>query len=185
MSVNKATLQGAFDIVELLQANGISAIIAGGAARDIFFGVAPKDVDVICAGVEHEKVSDVLTAANVNFKKFPKYHTGSDSDRLAGVWKLVDCDIDVILYDTESVSEAIDKFDYNLNQFAVVGTHRGIDGAYVRFVGEHHWSKLVRLREDARGPRAAKMEEKWFDLAWRRATCEASEAPVGGSDGIY
>lgn len=185
MSVNRSTLQGAFDIVELLHKNGISAIIAGGAARDIFFGVAPKDVDVICAGADHEKVTAVLEGARLNFKKFPKYHTGSDSDRLAGVWKIDGCDIDVILYDTHCVAEAIQKFDYNLNQFAIVGIQRGIDAAYVRYMGDEHWSKLVRLRDDARGPRAAKMEEKWFDLAWRRATGETLEAPVGGPDGLY
>lgn len=185
MSVNRAMLQGAFDIVELLHKEGVSAIIAGGAARDIFFGVAPKDVDIICAGVDHYRITDILLKANLSFKQFPKYHTGSDSDRLAGVWKIEESNIDIILYDTECVSEAIGKFDYNLNQFAVVGVHRGIDGAYVRFMGDQHWSQLVRLRDDARGPRAAKMEEKWFDLAWRRATGETSEAPVGGPDGLY
>lgn len=185
MSVNRAMLQAAFDIVELLHKEGISAIIAGGAARDIFFGVAPKDFDVICAGVDHYRITDVLLKANLNFKQFPKYHTGSDSDRLAGVWKIEECNIDIILYDTECVSEALDKFDYNLNQFAIVGAHRGIDGAYVRFMGEHHWSTLVRLRDDARGPRAAKMEEKFFDLAWRRATGELDQAPVGGPDGLF
>jgi len=185
MSVNRAMLQGAFDIVELLHKEGVSAIIAGGAARDIFFGVVPKDVDVICAGVDHYRITDVLLKANLNFKQFPKYHTGSDSDRLAGVWKLEEANIDIILYDTECVSEAIGKFDYNLNQFAIVGTHRGIESAYVRFMGDQHWSTLVRLRDDARGPRAAKMEEKWFDLQWRRATGETSEAPVGGPDGLY
>lgn len=185
MSVNRETLQGAFDIVQLLHKHGISAIIAGGAARDIFFGVAPKDVDVICAGAGHEKITEVLEGASLDFKKFPKYHTGSDSDRLAGVWKIEGCDIDVILYDTDCVSEAIQKFDYNLNQFAIVGIHRGIEAAYVRFMGDEHWSNLVRLREDARGQRAAKMEEKWFDLAWRRATGESLEAPVGGPDGLY
>lgn len=185
MSVNRAMLQGAFDIVELLHKEGVPAIIAGGAARDIFFGVAPKDVDIICAGVDHYRITDILLKANLNFKQFPKYHTGSDSDRLAGVWKVEESNIDIILYDTECVSEAIGKFDYNLNQFAVVGVHRGIDGAYVRFMGDQHWSQLVRLRDDARGPRAAKMEDKWFDLAWRRATGESSEAPVGGPDGLY
>ena len=43
MSVNRATMQGAFDLCELFQKEGVPSIIAGGAARDIYFGVTPKD----------------------------------------------------------------------------------------------------------------------------------------------
>lgn len=170
--MNRSTLQGGLDLVEHLIDHGIGAIIAGGCARDLFFGVAPKDIDIICAGCTPDDIDRALAATPYTVEKFPKYHTGSDSDRLQGVWKLEGVNIDVILYETDTVSEAIDKFDYNLNQFAVIGIQHGIEGAYVRFVGEHHWSKLVRLRDDARGPRAAKMEQKWLDLTWRRATGE-------------
>lgn len=170
--MNRTLLQGGFDLVEHLIDQGVGAIIAGGCARDLFFGVEPKDIDIICAGVDPETVSKALDAGGFNYLQFPKYHTGSDSDRLQGVWKLEGSNIDVILYETESVSEAIEKFDYNLNQFCIAGIQRGIEGAYVRFVGVEHWSKLVLLREDARGTRAAKMEQKWLDLVWRRATGE-------------
>lgn len=165
--MNRSLLQGGFDLVDHLIGHGIGAIIAGGCARDLFFGVVPKDIDIICAGTDPETVSRALDAGGYIYEKFPKYHTGSDSDRLQGVWKLESCGIDVILYETECVSEAIEKFDYNLNQFAIVGAQRGIDGATIRFMGEHYWGKLVRLREDARGSRAEKMEAKWLDLIAR------------------
>jgi hypothetical protein len=171
--MNRSLLQGGFDLTEHLIESGIGAIIAGGCARDLFFGVDPKDIDIICAGSTPEAVSMALDAGGYSYKTFPKYHTGSDSDRLQGVWKIEGSEIDVILYEVECVSEAIAKFDYNLNQFAIVGIQRGIEGAYVRFMGDVHWSKLTRLREDARGTRAAKMEAKWFDLAHRRATGES------------
>lgn len=166
--MNRTLLQGGFDLVEHLMEHGIGAIIAGGCARDLFFGVVPKDIDIICAGTDPETVSKALDAGGYVYEKFPKYHTGSDSDRLQGVWKLESCGIDVILYETDDVHEAIGKFDYNLNQMAIVGIQRGIDGATVRFLGEHDWSNLVRLREDARGSRAEKMEAKWLDLIGRR-----------------
>jgi hypothetical protein len=175
--MNRSLLQGGFDLCEHLIEQGIGAIIAGGCARDSFFGVEPKDIDIICAGVDPETVSRALDAGGYSYMKFPKYHTGSDSDRLQGVWKIEGCDIDVILYETECVYEAITKFDFNLNQFCIVGIQRGIEGANIRFVGEHHWTNLVRLREDARGGRQEKMEEKWKDLTWRRDS-SSMEVPV-------
>ncbi|QXV72568.1 nucleotidyltransferase [Pseudomonas phage QAC] len=167
--MNRSLLQGGFDLVEHLMEHGIGAIIAGGCARDLFFGVEPKDIDIICAGSDPETVSRALDEGGLQYHKFPKYHTGSDSDRLQGVWKIEGSNIDVILYETDDVHEAIGKFDYNLNQFAIVGIPRGISGATVRFLGKQPWDNLVRLREDARGDRAEKMEAKWLDLAHRRA----------------
>lgn len=166
--MNRSLLQGGFDLVEHLIGHGIGAIIAGGCARDCFFGVVPKDIDIICAGTDPETVSKALDEGGFSYEKFPKYHTGSDSDRLQGVWKIEGSNIDVILYETDCVSEAIQKFDYNLNQMAIVGAQRGIEGATIRYMGATHWSNLVRLREDARGSRAEKMEAKWLDLAHRR-----------------
>lgn len=175
--MNRSLLQGAFDLTEGLIEHGIGALIAGGCARDLYFGVIPKDIDIICAGSDPATVASALDAMNLTYQSFPKYHTGSDSDRLQGVWKIAGSEIDVILYDVECVSEAIQKFDYNLNQFAITGVQRGIEGAQIRFMGAHHWDKLVRLREDARGPRAAKMEAKWLDLTYRRPLgfCEVVE----------
>ncbi|QNJ57457.1 tRNA nucleotidyltransferase [Pseudomonas phage Waldo5] len=45
-----------------------------------------------------------------------------------------------------------------------LGIQRGIEGATIRFLGKSHWTNLVRLREDARGSRAEKMEAKWLAL---------------------
>lgn len=173
--MNRSLLQGGFDLCEFLMERGIGAIIAGGCARDCFFGVEPKDIDIICAGSTPETVSRALDEGGYSYEKFPKYHTGSDSDRLQGVWKIEGSNIDVILYETDCVFEAIQKFDYNLNQFCIVGIQRGIEGAKIRFVGEHHWSNLVRLREDARGSRAEKMEAKWLDLIHKAPNVDERE----------
>ena len=81
----------------------------------------------------------------------------------------------MILYETDCVFEAIQKFDYNLNQFCIVGIQRGIEGANIRFIGEHHWSNLVRLREDARGSRAEKMEAKWLALIHKAPNVDERE----------
>lgn len=162
--MNRTLLQGGFDLCEHLIGHGIGAIIAGGCARDLFFGVVPKDIDIICAGTDPETVSRALDEGGFKYHKFPKYHTGSDSDRLQGVWKIEGSEIDVILYEVECVTEAIAKFDYNLNQFYIAGMQRGIEGSTIRFMGQQSWRNLVRLREDARGDRAEKMETKWLAL---------------------
>lgn len=180
--MNRSVLQGGFDLCEFLMERGIGAIIAGGCARDGFFGVTPKDIDIICAGSDPETITRTLEEAGLSFEKFPKYHTGSDSDRLQGVWKIEGSQIDVILYETDCVFEAIDKFDFNLNQFYFSGIQRGIGGATIRYAGKEHWSKLVQLRDDARGSRSEKMQAKWMELAWRRKheTIEVSASEAFG-----
>ncbi|WP_426101452.1 hypothetical protein [Pseudomonas sp. PSPC3-3] len=184
MSVNRATMQGAFDLCELFQMGGVPSIIAGGAARDIYFGVTPKDIDVIICGISMETASEILAWAGIASTPFHIYN-GAASDRLVGGFKLVGTDIDVCLYDCTDVSEAIDAFDFNLNQFVISGIHHGIDGAHVRFVGDIHWSTLAAVRKDFTPARHDKMQDKWRDLSWRRATGETVEVPVGGPDGSF
>jgi hypothetical protein len=184
MSVTRATMQGAFDIVELFQKEGVPSIIAGGCARDIYFGVKPKDIDVIVAGISMEKASEILAEAGIVSVGFHIYN-GAASDRLLGGYKLVGTDVDVCVYECDSVSEAVNAFDFNLNQFVISGVQHGIDGAHVRFVGSKHWSKLEPVRKDYTKDRHDKMQVKWLDLVWRRATGEAIEVPVGGPDGSF
>lgn len=185
--INRAVLQQAFDILEYLQSRGIRAIIAGGCARDIFFGVVPKDVDIIVAGAEMPDIKELLDEANVANVGFHLYRGEVTSDRIIGGYKLVGADIDVVLYRCDDVDQAIDSFDFNLNQFAIVGSYRGIDEAMVRFVGDEHWGKLVAVREDASPERRGRMMDKYLDLIPRRATAEVllSEAPVGGLHGPF
>ncbi|KPA96916.1 hypothetical protein [Pseudomonas asplenii] len=184
MSVTRATVQGAFDIVELFQKEGVPAIIAGGAARDIFFGVRPKDIDVIVADISMAKAAEILERAGISSVSFHIYN-GAATDRLLGGYKLVGTNIDICVYDCDDVSEAVGAFDFNLNQFVISGIHHGIDGAHVRFVGDRHWSTLVPVRKDYTKERHDKMQVKWLDLTYRRATGESVEVPVGGPDGAF
>lgn len=184
--INRASLQAAFDLLDLLKSKGYEAIIAGGCARDIFFGVKPKDIDIILVNTDMGEVEETLREANVAAVGFHMYRGEVTSDRIMGGFKLVGVDIDVVIYRCYSISEAIEAFDFNLNQFAIVDTRHGIDGAYVRFVGQHHWGQLVAVREDTTADRRGRMIDKYIDLVPRRATGElVNEAPVGGSDGLF
>lgn len=164
---NRSTLQGAVDLMEFLQAAGVRCVIAGGAPRDLFFGVTPKDVDIVVAGSDMETVSKLLSKAGADFIPFHLYHDGLTSDRISGGFKLVGGDIDVVVYDVLNTSEAIEAFDFNLNQFVLSETQRGLDEAVIRFIGEDHWTNLVPVRKDFSEARHGRMQEKWLDLVWR------------------
>lgn len=184
--ITRASLQAAFDLLELLQSRGIQCIIAGGCARDIFFGVKPKDIDILVVNASTAEVDHILSRAGISSRLY-NFYGESTSDRIVACWKLSTVDIDVVLYDCRDVTEAIDALDFNLNQFAIVGTQHGIDGAHVRFLGEHHWGKLVSVRNDFSPERHQKMLMKYLDLVPRRATGGflPNEVPVGGLDGSF
>ena len=158
--VNENDMKRARRLLALLRAEDIDCIIAGGFARDKFFGAPPKDIDIICAGVSHEVIATLFEETATQTRSYPKYN-GPESDRLAGVWKILDTNIDVILYEVPTALEAVSKFDYNLNQFVYdEDTEESI------YVGYNHWSRLDRLRNDTRGSREEKMQQKFKDLVW-------------------
>lgn len=156
--VNENDMKRVRRLLALLRAEGIDCIIAGGFARDTFFEATPKDIDIICAGVTHEVIATLFEETATQTRSYPKYN-GPESDRLAGVWKILDTNIDVILYEVPTALEAVAKFDYNLNQFVY-----DEETEHARYVGEGTWGKLIRLRDDARGSRQEKMEQKFRDL---------------------
>ena len=156
--VNEQDMKRVRRLLALLRAEGIDCLIAGGFARDTFFEADPKDIDIICAGVPHEVIATLFEETGTLTRSYPKYN-GPESDRLAGVWKILDTNIDVILYEVPTALEAVGKFDYNLNQFVYNENTETSD-----YVGDGTWKRLVRLRDDARGSRQEKMEQKFRDL---------------------
>lgn len=169
--VNENDMKRVRRLLALLRAEGIDCIIAGGFARDTFFEATPKDIDIICAGVPHEVIATLFEETATQTRSYPKYN-GPESDRLAGVWKILDTNIDVILYEVPTALEAVEKFDYNLNQFVY-----DEDTEECRYVGHNHWSRLDRLRDDARGSREEKMQQKFKDLVWPIITADGYGDP--------
>lgn len=185
MTIKRANLQQAFDLSEALAEIGMVNIIGGGCARDIFFGLEPKDVDIVIpAGrfkVEHvsdipmqvpefsmDDVADFLRDRGVDFQKFYIYN--GVEDRIIGVFKLTGSDIDVILYDVATVEEAYQAFDFNINQFVIANVARGIDEATVRYVGDtsdNGWYRLKAIRQDFKPKREEYIREKHHALVSR------------------
>ena len=169
--VNENDMKRVRRLLALLRAEGIDCVIAGGFARDTFFEATPKDIDIICAGVSHDVIATLFEETATQTRSYPKYN-GPESDRLAGVWKILDTNIDVILYEVPTALEAVDKFDYNLNQFVY-----DEETEECRYVGYNHWSRLDRLRDDARGSREEKMQQKFKDLVWPIITADGYGDP--------
>lgn len=171
MSVTRFQVETALELAEDLRDIGFSVVIAGGFARDVYFGVEPKDIDiVVAAGSIHEDPAEahrvldhVLDNLNVPHRGFRMY-SESASDRLVGGFKCTG-NVDVVLYDTALALEAVEAFDFNLNQFILTG--RTLETAYVTFEGTEGFHELVPVREDYTPERFAKMRTKFIDLACR------------------
>lgn len=184
--ITRPVVQAAFDLMEFLQGRGFTCVIAGGFARDVFFGAPPKDIDIIIVNSSMGDITVALGETGVPFIPFHLYLDGAPSDRIVGGFKMAGGDIDVILYDVETPEQAVDAFDYNLNQFVVAGAHRGIDEATVRFVGKDNWGELKAVREDASPARQGRVIDKFLDLRPRRdPAVTPNEAPIGGTDGPF
>lgn len=160
-------------IMEAFSEAGLSAGIVGGYARDTFFGVAPKDLD-ICVAVNSvtddeveallDRVQQVLWS-NTRFAGFdPDYtvcgmYNDHASDRACGVLQFKDYGIDVIFYrDCSNVQEIIDAFDFNINQFALNGFLQPI------YLGSTDLRQLIAVRNDASVERCVKVMGKHSNL---------------------
>lgn len=171
MSVTKTQVETALALVEDLRSHGYSVVIAGGFARDVYFQELPKDIDIVVAAGSvhmdaaeaHRILGELLGRLGVEHLGFRMY-SESVSDRLIGGFKAVG-NIDVVLYDVELALEAVEAFDFNLNQFVLTG--RTFETAYVTFEGTKSWHELEPVREDYTPERFGKMREKFLNLTWR------------------
>ena len=164
MSVNRANVQAAFDLVMTLRASGIQAGIAGGFARDIYFGKAPKDIDIVVTDCSWERLQEFIEETKMVAVPFRIYNEAT-GDRLIGGFKCLN-EIDIVLYDCRNLGDAIDNFDFNLNQFVVM-RDEPIESAYVVYAGDTSWHELTPVREDYSVARFGKMREKFINLTWR------------------
>jgi len=146
--------------------------IAGGYARDLFFGVMPKDIDVVVVG--HMDPTRLLDA----MKEHGYVLTESDEEypESEATWTHVyqfSCphklDVDVLVSPEADVLAAIDTFDCNLNQFILRNgepTYLGGGNAVLRFIGT-----------DVSDERRAYIESKARDLGWVVPVTPVAELP--------
>ncbi len=181
-------LEMAQSILAGLRAAGLNACIAGGYARDKFFGIEPKDLDiVVCVnhlpeniGVDKtlEYVEDALVTQFYRDKNVDaRYgvagmYNDHASDRACGVFMFPHHGIDVILYkDCQTCQDVLDSFDFNLNQFWLC------DDVTPAYAGSTSllFDGLVPVRKDASEERCIKVKRKYDDMLplIKEATLEA------------
>lgn len=134
--------------------------IAGGYARDLFFGVMPKDIDVIVVG--HADMAALVVAMKEHGYALDD---NADASGEASTWKQVlqfSCpgklDVDVLVSYENDILSAVDTFDCNLNQFILRNgepSYLGGGNAVLRFTGR-------QVSDDRR----AYIEQKARDLGW-------------------
>ena len=169
-----------------LRRAGYTCGIVGGYARDTFFGVTPKDLDICVAmgtapdyhSVDYviEEVRSALEQEFYREKVIPHMNIAGmyndhASDRACGVFQFPDHGIDIILYkDCVDMSEIVDSFDFNINQF-------GMDGYYddePRYLGESRLvAGLVKVRDACSEDRAIKVARKYAALHEEIAKADA------------
>lgn len=173
-------------VLKLIAGHTFGCVVAGGYARDAFFGVQAKDVDV-CVYNFHEKDGAELFLLNrlwrmllphgvVNISSQFDEQTNYEinDSRVAWVWNIQQLDMDLIFYrNCKKWSDVVSKFDCNMNQFYLPSTvpdntfdgeqpyNPSLDEAPV-YVGVHPLEELVFIKplEKLTGERIHKMQQK-------------------------
>ncbi len=142
--------------------------IAGGYARDTFFGVEPKDIDCWVEWVppadgigrgNMDEIEQRLYDMGIPFEEFNMYGTEDDRYRLA----VLRCPgMDIIFMET--LDGLIEGFDFNINQFY---WEHGVGPVYV---GKTDLNQgLVQLKFDPRvEERKWRMQQKWNSTLGQR-----------------
>lgn len=140
--------------------------IAGGFARDVYYGMVPKDCDIIFPKtVSYQALSGFFASLGISSHTIVMYREGETIDRIKAVNKLSykGLDFDIIVYDIDEDEQVTDYFDFNFNQFVLTG-HTAV------FKGDpQYWNHsyggikhLKAIREDASVNRRAYVRDKWL-----------------------
>ena len=142
--------------------------IVGGYARDKYYGLTPKDMDICIVPTSVHTIGTILsllTQLGINYEYFECYDSKSHQqfkEMLYGVVRVFcdDMPVDILVSKLDSVQEYIDAFDYNLNQYKMLPT-----GTSLYFglpdLNPEKCLQLVNLRRDTVDARKVKMRKKW------------------------
>lgn len=120
------------DVLKKIKEYTFGCMVAGGYCRDVFHGVAHKDIDIIVYNVHpddfaEQKLIEMLWLwlfKNTGVENITAH--GDDHydayGRIHFVWHLPYHNTDIIFYNARTHMEALSKFDCNLNQFYLPST---------------------------------------------------------------
>ena len=175
------------EVLKKIKEHTFSCMVAGGYCRDVFHGVAHKDIDIVIYNVhptDHAEqvlieqlwfwMFENLGATNITEQGLEDYE---HEERIHFVWHLPHHNTDIIFYNARTHMEVLSKFDCNLNQFYLPSTvpdfesdkpyNPSLDESPV-YVGDDCPDFLVFLK-DLQEDRVTKMVNKhkvFYPEAW-------------------
>lgn len=159
----------------------VGGVISGGAARDLWYGVVPKDYDIIISKDKNpydilEILSGTYGVSDIRFFSFYQEDgvVEEDFDRILWVFKCkyIGVEVDVISYNMEEGGNPCDLFDFNINQFTLSEVYPedelGNPTLLSTFMGDMQYfhkslgiTSLKQIRKDVREKRNEYLREKW------------------------
>lgn len=100
----------------------VYGLLAGGCARDVHFGIEPKDWDIVFGrDVTLSQIEFSLRENGIcGWQVFPFYNKGlNDRIKLCVKFNFEGESYDVLVYDVEYAHSVVKEFDFNLNQFFI------------------------------------------------------------------
>lgn len=118
------------DILKKIKEHTFGCVVAGGYCRDVFHGVAHKDIDICMYNFhKHDRaelflMGMLLKWLRENVAAEDLTHTGGeyDNNRIEFVWHLPYHKVDIICWNARSHTEILSRFDCNLNQLYLPST---------------------------------------------------------------
>lgn len=174
---NSMTISLAEVFVERLRGMGLIAGIAGGYARDLYYGAKPKDIDIVISSANQltdteyfqyaSAISELLSQLGIPSQIHTAYARHEESPSFCSTGRLSVVlsakGADFIFYcKAENLIDILSQFDFNLNQFAMVGSVPTYLGHEV-----HPNTQLVKLR-DILPDRIEYIQKKWEHLVCQK-----------------
>lgn len=119
------------DVLKKIKEHTFGCVVAGGYCRDVFHGVAHKDIDICMYNFHsNDRAEQVLMNMlwtwlrdNVTIENISQHDNPYDGEeRIEFVWHLPYHNVDIICYNARTHHEVLSKFDCNLNQFYLPST---------------------------------------------------------------
>lgn len=112
-------------IQEVLDSHNLSHAIAGGYPRSLYFGVEPKDLDIVVACEDSEVVKSLIEGLkSLGVVGVSAFYCEDPEGRLCSVIKVKEGitkkDIDIIFWKGYNTwQDIVRDFDFNVNQFTI------------------------------------------------------------------
>lgn len=176
-------------VLKKIKEHTFSCMVAGGYCRDVFHGVAHKDIDIIVYNVfpndDAERslinmlwmwLNDNTGVENISADRNNGVEYKGE-ERIHFVWHLPHHNADIIFYNARTHMDVLNKFDCNLNQFYLPSTvpdfesdkpyNPSLEESPV-YVGDDCPDFLVFLKElpDERVTKMVQKHQAFYPEAW-------------------